>query len=157
MMTDEMVVETVPFWKKRRYLLVLMGFLGFTNVYTLRVNLSVAIVGMTEIRTITYENGTTATEQYFDWDTKEQGLVLSSFFYGYILTQVIGGYIASRIGGKLVSQMIDAKVVCKIHKLFNLGSWLGNRCNCCVDTILSISCQSWCWSDCSFESSYGNI
>ena len=103
MMTDEMVVETVPFWRKRRYLVVLMGFLGFTNVYTLRINLSVAIVAMTEIRTITYENGTTSTEQYFDWDTKQQGLVLSSFFYGYILTQVIGGYIASRIGGSLVS------------------------------------------------------
>lgn len=104
MMTDEeMVIETVPFWRKRRYLVVLMGFFGFTNVYTLRINLSVAIVAMTEIRTVTNENGTISTEQDFDWDTKQQGLVLSSFFYGYILTQVIGGYIASRIGGSLVS------------------------------------------------------
>lgn len=36
-----------------------MAFLGFCNVYTLRVNLSVGIVAMTENRTIHYENGTT--------------------------------------------------------------------------------------------------
>jgi MFS transporter, ACS family, solute carrier family 17 (sodium-dependent inorganic phosphate cotransporter), other len=31
-----------------------------------------------------------------------QGLLLSSFFYGYITTQLAGGYLASRIGGHLV-------------------------------------------------------
>lgn len=41
-------------------------------------------------------------EQYFDWDSKERGLILSAFFYGYILTQFAGGYFGSRIGGNLV-------------------------------------------------------
>lgn len=50
-------VETKPFWRKRRYLVVLMGFFGFFNVYSLRVNLSVAIVAMTEPKNVT-ENGT---------------------------------------------------------------------------------------------------
>lgn len=54
--------ETVPlswkFWQKRRYIVVLMAFCGFFNVYSLRVNLSVGIVAMTENRTIHYENGT---------------------------------------------------------------------------------------------------
>ena len=27
----------------------------------------------------------------FNWDTKVQGMVLSSFFYGYIITQLPGG------------------------------------------------------------------
>ena len=31
-----------------------------------------------------------------------QGLVLSSFFYGYITTQLPGGWIAARIGGARV-------------------------------------------------------
>lgn len=41
-------------------------------------------------------------EQYFDWNSKEQGLILSSFFYGYIFTQFIGGYFGAKIGGSLV-------------------------------------------------------
>lgn len=36
----------------------MMAFFGFFNVYSLRVNLSVGIVAMTENRTIHYENGT---------------------------------------------------------------------------------------------------
>ena len=49
---------TWMFWKKRRYIVVMMAFFGFCNVYSLRVNLSVAIVAMTENRTVHYENGT---------------------------------------------------------------------------------------------------
>lgn len=49
---------TWKFWQKRRYLVILMAFFGFCNVYTLRVNLSVGIVAMTENRTVHYENGT---------------------------------------------------------------------------------------------------
>lgn len=98
-----LIVETQPLWKKRRYLLVLMAFLGFINVYTLRINLSVGIVAMTENRTVVHEDGSITFEQYFDWNSKQQGLVLSSFFYGYICTQFVGGYLASRIGGNVVS------------------------------------------------------
>lgn len=38
--------------------MVLMGFFGFFNVYALRVNLSVAIVAMTELKDVTLANGT---------------------------------------------------------------------------------------------------
>lgn len=79
-----------------------MAFLGFFNVYALRVNLSVAIVAMTENRTIELPNGEFAYEQYFNWTSLQKGLVLSSFFYGYITTQFIGGYVSSKIGGNLV-------------------------------------------------------
>jgi hypothetical protein len=40
-----LVVENLPLWRKRRYLLVMLAFLGFINIYTLRINLSVGIVG----------------------------------------------------------------------------------------------------------------
>ncbi|XP_055606518.1 sialin [Uranotaenia lowii] len=90
------------FWKRRRYVVVLMGFLGFFNVYSLRVNLSVAIVAMTEMREVDYGNGTVGEEQYFDWDSKEQGFILSSFFYGYIMTPFLGGFISNRFGGNNV-------------------------------------------------------
>lgn len=100
------VVEAEPltwrFWKKRRYIVVLLAFFGFFNVYSLRVNLSVAIVAMTENRTTIDENGNVSWEQDFPWDSRQKGLILSSFFYGYIMTQFIGGYVGARIGGNIV-------------------------------------------------------
>jgi MFS family permease len=68
-----------------------MAFLGFANVYALRVKLSVAIVTMTE-------NDPCCQ----DWSSATQGLVLSSYFYGAIVTQVPGGVLAAKFGGKWV-------------------------------------------------------
>ncbi|XP_058122068.1 sialin-like [Anopheles ziemanni] len=90
------------FWKRRRYILVFLAFFGFFNVYSLRVNLSVAIVAMTENRTIEHPNGTVSYEQEFDWDSSTKGYILSSFFYGYIFTQLAGGYISNALGGNYV-------------------------------------------------------
>lgn len=92
------------FWRKRRYIVVLLAFLGFFNVYSLRVNLSVAIVAMTENRTVVDENGHETWHQDFPWDSKQKGLILSSFFYGYIMTQFVGGFIGAKIGGNIVSR-----------------------------------------------------
>ena len=36
----------------------------------------------------------------FDWSDELQGVVLSSFGYGYIATQLLGGYLAGRFGAK---------------------------------------------------------
>lgn len=90
------------FWKKRRYVVAVLAFLGFFTSYILRVNLSVAIVAMTALVPVTSENGTVHYEREFDWNSKTQGLVLSSFFYGYLSTQLFGGWLAARIGGKRV-------------------------------------------------------
>uniref|UniRef100_A0A8B9DZR4 Solute carrier family 17 member 4 n=1 Tax=Anser cygnoides TaxID=8845 RepID=A0A8B9DZR4_ANSCY len=38
----------------------------------------------------------------YNWSAETQGIVLSSFFYGYGLTQALGGYGAGLLGGKLV-------------------------------------------------------
>lgn len=64
--------------------------------------MSVAIVAMTENRTVDLGNGEVGYEQHFNYNSVEKGLVLSSFFYGYIMTQLAGGYISSKIGGNLV-------------------------------------------------------
>ncbi|XP_034940999.1 vesicular glutamate transporter 2.2-like [Chelonus insularis] len=82
------------FWKKRRYVVALLSFLGFFSSYILRVNLSIAIVNMT--------NGTAEKEAEFDWDSKLQGVVLSSFFYGFVSTQLLSGWLSARVGGKRV-------------------------------------------------------
>ncbi|XP_037027087.1 vesicular glutamate transporter 2-like isoform X2 [Bradysia coprophila] len=94
---------TWKFWQKRRYIIVLLAFLGYISNYSLRVNLSVAIVKMTEIREIVHENGTViGYEQDFNWSAQERGLILSSFFWGYIFTQFAGGVFAKRFGGNLI-------------------------------------------------------
>lgn len=54
----------------------------------MRVNLSVAIVAMTENRTVEYEDGTLGFVQDFAWNSRERGFALAAFFYGYIVTQV---------------------------------------------------------------------
>ncbi|XP_054262496.1 vesicular glutamate transporter 1-like [Macrosteles quadrilineatus] len=90
------------FWKRRRHLVTFLAFLGFFNVYTLRVNLSVGIVAMTSPYNVTLQNGTVVQMRDFDWDSKLQGVVLSSFFYGYICTQLLGGWLGARMGGSRV-------------------------------------------------------
>lgn len=36
----------------------------------------------------------------FEWSEEVQGLLLSSFYWGYVLTQIPGGLVADRFGGK---------------------------------------------------------
>ncbi|XP_055688622.1 vesicular glutamate transporter 1-like [Lutzomyia longipalpis] len=75
---------------------------GLATLLNLRINLSVAIVAMTQVVNVTLSNGTVVEEQEFDWDIQQQGLLLSSFFYGYIATQVLGGFLAAKFGGHLI-------------------------------------------------------
>uniref|UniRef100_A0A336MWC7 CSON008417 protein n=1 Tax=Culicoides sonorensis TaxID=179676 RepID=A0A336MWC7_CULSO len=88
------------FWRQRRYIVALMLFLGFFNVYSLRVNVSIAIVPMI----YGVKSKSHGLTKHFDWNSKEQGLALSSFFYGYICTQFIGGVCANKIGGRRSQQ-----------------------------------------------------
>ena len=97
-----------------RHTFVLLSFLGFANIYAMRVNLSVAIVAMvsssdrkndTNIGTQCPIPNTTHDDPDigggdFDWNSKEQGLILGSFFYGYVVTQIPGGFLSEKYGGK---------------------------------------------------------
>ncbi|GIY75448.1 hypothetical protein CEXT_252182 [Caerostris extrusa] len=105
----------------KRWLLVVLGFFGFFNVYAMRVNLSVAMVAMVQKPVHTDDNGSSSVacvellKQYsddtntsnadtmqgeFDWDASTQSVILGSFFYGYIFTQIPGGFIAEKYGAK---------------------------------------------------------
>lgn len=77
------------YYLPRRYGVATLAFLGFCNVYALRVNLSVAIVAM-------------STPEEFGWGSETQGMLLATFFYGYIVTQIPGGWLSNRFGGKKV-------------------------------------------------------
>ncbi|CAG9864850.1 unnamed protein product [Phyllotreta striolata] len=86
-------------WKHKRYIVAILSFIGFMNIYALRTNLSIAIVDMTSVKNTVLPNGTIISEKEFNWDSTIQGYVLSSFFYGYILTQFLGGWLATKCGG----------------------------------------------------------
>ncbi|CAG9833054.1 unnamed protein product [Diabrotica balteata] len=110
-------VEDTTNCLKARHILGILGFLGFANVYAMRVNLSVAIVAMVNTTQQVFTNNSydhcpvtdnstntngTVTPGEFDWDEKTQSIVLGSFFYGYVLTQVPGGRLAEIFGSKRV-------------------------------------------------------
>ena len=111
---DTLVTTGKRFRWGTRHTFVLLSFLGFANIYAMRVNLSVAIVAMvhssdrknnTDIGTeCRFPNSTHDDKNNgngeFDWDSTEQGLILGSFFYGYVVTQIPGGYFAEKYGGK---------------------------------------------------------
>ncbi|KAK7902121.1 hypothetical protein WMY93_018890 [Mugilogobius chulae] len=106
-------VQRAPVCCSARYGLALLSSYGFFVVYSLRVNLSVAMVDM--LNTTNHQNTNSSvcpaqpepprpkrnhTANVYDWDFETQGWILGSFFYGYILTQIPGGYLAGRLGPK---------------------------------------------------------
>ncbi|XP_075220881.1 putative inorganic phosphate cotransporter protein picot isoform X2 [Lycorma delicatula] len=105
-------------WFGTRHTVTFLLFLGMANAYIMRTNMSVAIVAMVnqtalpkdpsvvddECGEITYKNKTDAHLNLHDgefvWDTKKQGWILSSFFYGYVLFQIPFGIVAKKYGAK---------------------------------------------------------
>lgn len=88
---------------KRRHIVAVLALLGFANIYAMRANLSIAIVEMTS-GTERKVNGTMlhVHGDFENWTPMTQGVVLSSFFYGYIVSQLPGGYLAYTHGAKTV-------------------------------------------------------
>ncbi|XP_028158438.1 putative inorganic phosphate cotransporter [Ostrinia furnacalis] len=109
----------------QRYVMAIMALFAIANAYTMRVCLNIAITQMVkkessesgsydpyacpDLTTLVSSSNTTSTTEYvendvvlFDWSEATQGLLLSSFYYGYVLTHIPGGMLAERFGGKWV-------------------------------------------------------
>ncbi|XP_046627975.1 putative inorganic phosphate cotransporter [Neodiprion virginianus] len=103
----------------QRWVLTVMGCFGMMNVYTMRICLSLAITEMvatTEAskNDISYESCPSANftssnitsseskDGTYEWDEYTQGIILSSFYWGYLITSVPGGILADRFGGKYI-------------------------------------------------------
>ncbi|XP_069705481.1 sialin-like [Periplaneta americana] len=115
---------------KVRNVLWYLVFTGFAINYMFRLNLNIGIVSMVQNRqsklinsshsnecfqvlstsTATGTNNTNITiltsrlrdESRFNWDEKQQGLVLGGFFWLHWICQVPGGMLAQKYGTKLV-------------------------------------------------------
>ncbi|XP_073984990.1 putative inorganic phosphate cotransporter protein picot isoform X3 [Rhodnius prolixus] len=105
-------------WFGTRHVVTIMLFLGMANAYTMRTNMSVAIVAMVN-QTALPKDPTLVTDEcpnspiqsanetepppkdgHFLWTTTEQGYILSAFFYGYCVTQIPCGILAKKYGSK---------------------------------------------------------
>ncbi|KAL3272430.1 hypothetical protein HHI36_013912 [Cryptolaemus montrouzieri] len=99
----------------QRYVLGLMGFLAIVNAYTMRVSLNIAITEMVYPVNETEhpdpdacipENDASTSSKLlnhanlYPWDQHTQGIILSSFYWGYLITHLPGGILAEKFGGK---------------------------------------------------------
>ncbi|XP_021922345.1 putative inorganic phosphate cotransporter isoform X1 [Zootermopsis nevadensis] len=101
---------------KIRYVFAVLGFILMAIVYGLKVNLSVAIVGM---RNHTAEKSgpinitqsdcpsdvqddTASKDGPFEWGEEVNGVILSSYFFGYLVSQVPGGRAAEVFSAKWI-------------------------------------------------------
>ncbi|XP_030764392.1 sialin-like [Sitophilus oryzae] len=86
-----------------RYLLAILGCIGMGIIYGLKVNFHVAIVSMVNHTAVGgSDHGDAAEDGPFVWSKMVQGLLLSSYFWGYLITQVPGGRIAELFSAKWV-------------------------------------------------------
>ncbi|KAF6207309.1 hypothetical protein GE061_018550, partial [Apolygus lucorum] len=76
-----------------RHLITLILCVCLAVNYILRVNLSVAVVVMTD-------TNRTDGHVVFDWSPEEKGLLLSSFFAGYLVSNLIAGYFVTKYSNK---------------------------------------------------------
>ncbi|KAF8380215.1 hypothetical protein HHK36_027697 [Tetracentron sinense] len=83
------VQKVSAWWEQfpKRWVIVLLCFSAFLLCNMDRVNMSIAILPMS---------------QEYNWNPATVGLIQSSFFWGYLLTQIVGGIWADKIGGKVV-------------------------------------------------------
>ncbi|KAK9693157.1 Major Facilitator Superfamily [Popillia japonica] len=116
MLTGWRLTVSKMFLIPQRYVLGIMGFLAIVNAYTMRISLSVAITEMVASSNSSSHNGedtcsypddsgnntgsVTDEDKLYDWDQTTQGLILSSFYWGYVITHMPGGIIAEKFGGK---------------------------------------------------------
>lgn len=112
-------------------------FVGMMINYFQRVNISAAIVPMTQ---------STAGAPFYTWDTSDKSLILSSFFWGYVVSQVPAGewlqsrpestrtyhllhnfvgLLAKRFGAKLVLGLATAigGILCFFHPIAAKSGW----------------------------------
>ncbi|XP_046627976.1 putative inorganic phosphate cotransporter isoform X1 [Neodiprion virginianus] len=99
----------------QRWVFAVMGCLAVSNAFSMRICLNLAITKMVS-RVKTSSNFTILDDTCpapegtvhsssngdgtYDWDEYTQGIILSSFFWGYIITQIPGGILADKFGGK---------------------------------------------------------
>ncbi|XP_018323914.1 putative inorganic phosphate cotransporter [Agrilus planipennis] len=106
-------------WYGVRHTQILLLFMLTNLAYGMRVNLSVAIVAMTD-------NSTNPNYDFPVYEWHDKSIILSSFFMGYIIPQVVAGQLAKKYGPKwflLVTMAVGSLFSILIPTFARFGSW----------------------------------
>ncbi|XP_046680576.1 putative inorganic phosphate cotransporter [Homalodisca vitripennis] len=93
-----------------RHFQAFMAFTCLVLAYSMRVNLSVGIVAMTD-------NSSNPAFTELPWDSSTKGIILSSFFWGYLILQVPAGEMARKFGPKYL--IFVAMLVCSVFTILS--------------------------------------
>ncbi|XP_046750763.1 putative inorganic phosphate cotransporter [Diprion similis] len=98
---------------QQRWVLAFMGCLAAANTFMMRTCLSVAIIAMVTKPESSNDtssddtcsasdltSSTSSTSGAYEWSEYTQGIILSSFFWGYMVAQIPGGIAVAKFGGK---------------------------------------------------------
>lgn len=138
-----------------------MGLLAVVNGYTLRNCLSIAITEM--VLKVKHNESISSSADYcevhnssdnndydyndpnkFTWDEELQGLILSSFYWGYLITHLPGGMLSEKFGGKYVLSLgllLTSLVTLFIPLAVDNGKWC-SIINICLLVIIFIPCDN---------------
>ncbi|XP_034104465.1 putative inorganic phosphate cotransporter isoform X1 [Drosophila nasuta] len=109
-------------------------FFALTVAYAQRVNLSVAVVAMTDAA------AANINFPEYDWPEKTKSLLLSSFFWGYVITQVPSGQLARKFGGKIT--LLTGLSICSVLNILTplFADWGGWQLVCALRVVEGL-CQ----------------
>ncbi|KAE8743197.1 hypothetical protein FOCC_FOCC011225 [Frankliniella occidentalis] len=124
--------------------------------YTLRANLSVAVVAMVRTpspdgpgNSSSSSQGEGSAEEYgvggarvFDWEEWQRGWLLSAFFWGYTLSQVPGGTLSHRLGGARLLKFViisTSLFTVAFPLCAEYGGWLAVFANRVVQGVTQVS------------------
>lgn len=108
-----------------RHLQILMLFFAMVLAFSMRVNMSMAIVAMTD----------KDDANSFQWNMQTQSVILSSFFWGYIILQIPAGEMAAKFGGSLLITAVIA-INSAISLLIPIASYYGGWQTLCACRVL---------------------
>ncbi|XP_016991510.1 putative inorganic phosphate cotransporter [Drosophila rhopaloa] len=135
-----------------RHVQCILCFFCLAMSYAWRVNLSVAVVAMSDNSNNTAQNNTDHSEEadgsefdffnserYYSFTKDQRAYMLGSFFYGYVVTQVPGGYFAQIYGAKTMLMYglgIAALITILSPLSLQLGGWFAL---CCMRFAMGLS------------------
>ncbi|XP_038210030.1 putative inorganic phosphate cotransporter, partial [Zerene cesonia] len=104
-----------------RHLQMLCMCLNMVALFIARGSMGVAVLAMTDPN-----RQKDSKVEIYEWDKKTQGIVLSSFFWGYMIMQVPAGILSKRFGGKmvlLVALLTNGFICGFLPSVIKVGGW----------------------------------
>ncbi|XP_075220564.1 putative inorganic phosphate cotransporter isoform X2 [Lycorma delicatula] len=97
-----------------RHIQLTLLFLCMATIYVSRVNLSMAIVGMTDLLADNETRDDVYMPPVFHWEEEIKGTILSSFFWGYLVMNVPASIITYKFNNKilLTAVMLSNSALC---------------------------------------------